>query len=226
MKSRLFLLLLLFSPLALMAQQEDTDSLYLDDAQEDVPYPTYTEPLFHVFTPSSVLSPVPTSYYWDMWSLHEGLNARISLGASAGFGKGSPKGVGLEEHIDVAYAGKWKNRWTYAFMIQGTNATWGPVRSRDISLSGFVGYRASERLSLYAYISKSILHDNNGFVGLYSPIGQPSVERVGFVADWVIGDNAWLQVVVEASRVKFDNPWPFCNVHDLYGPPPMRPLSW
>ncbi|MBR7028666.1 MAG: hypothetical protein IKI05_04595 [Bacteroidaceae bacterium] len=227
MKRFLWILLCLL-PSALFAQQaEDADTLGSTDeiASELQVYPEKDNFLFDVFVPTSSLS-LPYVYYrpWETWSLHEGLNARFSFGMAAGLGKGSPKGVGLEERIDLAYAGRWGSRWSYAFMVQGTNATWGPVRNRDISLSGIVGYRASERFNLYVYFSKSIMHDGEGFMDYYTPMGQPSVDRVGVVADWTIGENAWLQIAVEASRIKFENP--FCNLHQLYGPPPMRSVYW
>ncbi len=214
MKIRLLLIALLICP-SLFAQTEACDSACEEVRQE--------EPLFDVMMPPSTLGSLSPYSPWDIWQLHEGVNARFSFGAATGFGKGSPKGVGFEERVDLAYAGKWGKKWSYAVMLQGSNMTWGPVRNRNISVTGIVGYRASERFSLYAYISKSIVNDAAGCFPLYC---EPAMDRVGFVADWTFGDNSWLQIAVEASRTKFDQLNPFCNPHQLYGLQPMRSINW
>ena len=216
MKLRLFLSAILF-PAIISAQTVEDDSVYSNARGE--------EPLFGFIMPPTTLGSLSPYSYWDMWNLHEGVNARFSFGAAVGFGKCSPKGVGLEERVDLAYAGKWGKRWKYAVMLQGSNTTWGPVRRRDISLTGIVGYRASERFSLYAYFTKSLIH--SGGASMFFPLyGEPAVDRVGIVADWTLGENSWLQIAVEASRVKYESVNPFCNLHQLYGPPPMKPYNW
>mgnify|MGYP002624997490 CR=1 FL=1 len=223
MRFRLLALLILF-PASLVAQEEGS-------ASDSILYNTHEEaPLFHVEMPPATLS-APLPYQpWDVWSLHEGVNARLSFGASTGFGKNAPKGVGLEERIDFAYAGKWNKRWVYAFMMSGNNTTWGPIRRRDISVTGIVGYRASERFSLYAYVSKSLLHNNGdwgGFsLGYYSPFDPPATDRVGVVAEWTFGENSWLQIAIEASRVKYNGPFPYYDYRTPFGMSPMTPYSW
>ena len=216
MRVRLYLCALFF-PALLTAQVAGDDSVYNDTRVE--------EPLFNVVMPPTTLASLYPYTSWDVWNLHEGVNARFSFSAAVGFGKHSPKGVGLEERVDLAYAGRWGKRWKYAIMLQGNNTTWGPVRRRDISLTGIVGYRASERFSLYAYFTKSLIHSGGGakFFPFY---GEPAVDRVGFVADWTFGENSWLQIAVEASHVKYESVNPFCNLHQLYGPPPMKPYNW
>lgn len=222
MKKRLLLLILSLSlAYSAKAQAELEDSvLYNTEALEECP-------LFDVLMPPATLGSLSPYGAWDVWQLHEGANARFSFNAAAGFGKGAPRGVGLEERIDFAYAGRLGKRWTYALMLQGSNMTWGPVRQRNISMTGIVGYRASERFSLYAYVSKSLMNDGEGFsLGYWSPMGQPAEERIGFVADWTIGENAWIQVCFEASRIKFDAPSAFYNPQRFYGAPPMRSIYW
>lgn len=217
----LVMLLALALPAALAAQEEGVDPPTADTCQRQ------ETPLFEVLMPPATLGSYGPFRPWETWQLHEGVNARFSFGAATAFGKGSPRGVGLEERVDFAYAGRLGKRLSYALMVQGSNMTWGPMRRRDISLTGFVGYRASERFSLYAYVSKSLLHQSEGFsLGYLPPFSQPSVDRVGFVADWTIGENAWIQVAFEASRVKWEQINPFNNLHLLYGPPPMRGLNW
>lgn len=236
MKIRLFLIALLL-PAMLYAQTVGSDSVCENSAIEE-PIPerldseesiakdsVYKEPIFNIITPPTTLASFSPYAFWDVWNLHEGVNARFSFGAAAGFGKGAPKGVGLEERVELAYAGKWGKKWKYAVMLQGSNMTWGPQRHRDLSLTGIVGYRAGEKFSLYAFFSKSLMHS-----GCDMPLSpyyhKPTTDRVGFVADWTFGDNFWLQIAVEASRINYEAINPFCNIHQLYGPPPMKPYNW
>ncbi|MBP3228074.1 MAG: hypothetical protein J6M53_04720 [Bacteroidaceae bacterium] len=217
MKRTLTFLLALSLPLLGIRAQGEADCLaQLADTAPTTPVraPVATVLVRDAFTPASSLWGWGLGGY-DAWTLHEGVNARFSFGAAAGFGRRSPHGVGLSERVDFAYAGKYKKRLSWVVMVTANNTTWGPLRHRGASVTAAANYQLSDAFSIYAYVTKSLLtHQSGGYIGLW---GEPSVDRVGVVADWTPSESFSLQIAVEAARVRWNGFEPFCHVRERFG---------
>lgn len=158
------------------AQHDEADTTYMATKHHkhhrhhhrdyyDDPY--YIEdPMF----PTPVFEPIV-----DVWDVHEGVNARISMSATAGFGSGAPHGVGFGRTIDFLYVSPIKNKWNYAIGATTTGMDWGGYHHTSAGIYGNVNYYPSDkvRLSLTGY--KSVLPNarGRGFNPYYSPYYDP-----------------------------------------------------
>lgn len=126
------------------------------------------------------------------WRLHEGLNAEVGFSVSGAFGKGSPQGVGLGEHIAAAYAmpfGKDK-RWIGAFGISADRLDWGGYNSTTVGLNGLLGYHVNDRVNLYVWGTYNFVTRQSGgpnpYAYAYGPWGY-SPWGYGGYAGWGYG---------------------------------------
>ena len=162
----------------------------------------------------------------DTWDVHEGVNTRVSVSATAGFGSRAPHGVGFGRTIDFLYVSPLHGRWNYAIGATTTGMDWGGYHYNDAALYGTVNYYASDkvRLSLTGY--KSLLPNARGhrFNPYYSPYYDPYLSpfspfspylltsfspyyyNPGQLDTYVGGDvhvklknNSWIEVHVGAS---------------------------
>lgn len=106
------------------------------------------------------LFPSPRYDYADGWDVHEGVNVRVELSASAGFGSRAPKGVGLGRTVDFLYVSPVKNNWNYTLGLTSTGYHWGALQYNDVGVSGSVNYFHSDKVSLSLYGYKSLLSNS------------------------------------------------------------------
>ena len=166
-------------------------------------------------TPFSIAMPVYNGLYgspymfggyyggaYDLWHLHQGFNVQLSAGVTVASGRHTPKGAGFGQSISLAYAGKLNRNFSYAVILQGMHSTWGPVRNVGASVSGIVAYQPSDRFTLYAYFTKSLMNHPSRRMMPYPFYDEPAIDRIGAMADIKLGETSNLRIAVEMARMK------------------------
>lgn len=217
------LLLLLLLPLQAAAQTDSeamkrefgdpfmqADSLAADSLtrQTSSATPKLCLPLSPCAAPLFPTSPwgyawLPDAWGLSPWPLHEGMNAQFGMSLSVGLGKHAPKGVGFGQSAALAYVLPLNNRWSLAAGVYARNMDWGGWHTTDGGVTGIIGYRLSEVVSLYAYGSKSFLPTDRSFrfrhalapTYLFEP-----KERLGAAAEFKLGEKAVIGVSVEHNK--------------------------
>ena len=165
-------------------------------------------PLSPYATPMLSASPwgcawMPDAWGLSPWPLHEGMNAQFGMSLSVGLGKHAPKGVGFGQSAALAYVLPLDNRWSLAAGVYARNMDWGGWHTTDGGVTGIVGYRLSEAVSLYAYGSKSFLPTDRRF-RFRQPLAPAYLfepkERIGAAAEFKLGENAVIGVSVEHNK--------------------------
>ena len=197
------LLMSVFLPLS--AQHDNEVSEFSDTVAPTTPeFPSL--PIGEVGMPRTLL----TSPGWsgaspwcgdDLWSLHQGFNARFSLGLSVGLGKGAPRGVGFAQSAAFAYAAPLTSRLSLAAGIYADNMDWGAFRRTDVGLAAALRYRVNERIGLYAYATKSFFSDRSLPPGPFPLYDYPVRDRIGAMAEFKLGEKAIFQISVERSSL-------------------------
>lgn len=138
--------------------------------------------------------------YGPLWELHEGWNAQFSLSLTAGLGKGAPSGVGFGQSAALAYALPIGKKFSVTAGLYAQGLDWGPLHRTDVGVAAAFGYHINERISLYAYGTKSFLPKNTWQPGLYPPFWEVALrDRIGAMASFKIGKNAAIHISIEHS---------------------------
>lgn len=193
-------------------QADPSDSLAADTR---TPYTMTGEgfqPEFNMYVPSFE----PTAYgmygygpfYDDVlgsnWQLHKGFNAQFSMSMSCGFGKNRIKGVGFGQTAAFAYVQPVTSKFSIAAGIYANNFDWGPWHTTDVGISGVLAYQLTDKLSVYAFGSKSFIPRQNNFnsCGLATPAyWMRPKNRFGAAAEYKFSEHFKMGVSVE--RVEY-----------------------
>lgn len=136
------------------------------------------------------------------WRLHEGFNAQLGLSLSVGLGKGAWRGAGFGQTAAFAWLQPLTPRLSVAAGVFAAHTDWGAWRRTDAGIAGMVAYRPADRLTLYAFGSKSFLPRTQDFLSRRSPL-PPAFDlprdRIGAAAEFKIGEAATLGVSVERT---------------------------
>lgn len=156
--------------------------------------------------------------------LHEGFNANVSLSATMAFGKHAPNGVGFGKSLDLSYLHSFSPRLSVAVGVYGSHFSWGGQRATDLGVTAMLAYRATERLTLYAYGTKTLTPNaskawQSNYWG-YSPLNG---DRFGVAADYKFSEKFHMQLNVEV--VKQSHPI-FYNGVMHSGLQPYEPFGW
>ncbi len=150
---------------ALQAQDEFPRDTIAQSALPDslgVSTPLYA-PFTRTFSPwGGMYSCIPTFYGAgpDAWLLHEGFNAQLSMNVTAGLGSHAPRGVGFGQDAAFMYAVPLTKRFSVAGGLYVSHMNWGGYDYKQVGIAGVAAFRLSEKVSLYAYGSKTLLsHD-------------------------------------------------------------------
>lgn len=103
----------------------------------------------------------------DSWLLHEGFNAQLSLSLTTGLGHQAPSGVGFGQDAAFMYALPLTKRFSVAGGVYMSHLDWGGYTYRQVGFAAVAAYQLSEKISLYAYGSKSLLSQD--VPALWSP---------------------------------------------------------
>lgn len=150
--------------------------------------------------------------YGSQWDLHEGFNAQMGMSVSAGFGKNAPSGVGFGQTANLAYALPLGKRFSFAGGLYVQNMDWGNWHHTDAGFSAVLGFKVNDKVSLYAYGTKSIMPSSRRQPYGYFPFfAEDFRDRIGAMAEFKIGERAKIQISVErasAPEGRFSStPW-------------------
>ena len=103
---------------------------------------------------------IPSWEYFNYSPWHEGFNASLSMFASIGIGKHSPKGAGFGKDISLAYVKPLGNRWAYALATNINTMKWGSRQWNQASIGGELSYALSDRVSFSLTGYKELVRPN------------------------------------------------------------------
>lgn len=132
----------------------------------------------------------PMPYYTGSWQLHSGLNAQLGTSVTVGFGKHSPRGVGIGTHAAFLYAASLTPKLSLAGGISSETLDWGGIKLRNAELIGVAAYKVNDFMNVYAYGSKSLLDDKQRRIRPYPSFGR---DRWGGAVDFSLGKNVFVQ---------------------------------
>lgn len=134
----------------------------------------------------------PMPYYTGTgsWQLHSGLNAQLCTSVTVGFGKHSPRGVGIGTHAAFLYAASLTPKLSLAGGISSETLDWGGIKLRNAELIGVAAYKVNDFMNVYAYGSKSLLDDKQRRIRPYPSFGR---DRWGGAVDFSLGKNVFVQ---------------------------------
>ncbi len=139
---------------------------------------------------------LPEPFYLSPWQLHEGFNAQLGMSVTAGFGKNSPRGVGIGSNAAFVYAVPLGGRFSAIGGVAMNTMSWGSMKMRDASVFGAAAYQVNERVNVYAFGQKSLIPSGQRFRA-YPGFGEDSW---GGAVDFKLGEHAFLQFGVSQSR--------------------------
>lgn len=156
--------------------------------------------------------------------LHEGFNANLSLSATVGFGKHAPSGVGFGKSIDLSYLHTFSPKLSAAVGVYASHFSWGGSSNTDLGVTAMLAYRATDRLTLYAYGTKSLTPNSRntwqyGYWNNFLSTG----DRLGVAAGYKFSEKFHMQLNFEMVR----------EHHPVYyngvmrsGLQPYEPFGW
>lgn len=136
--------------------------------------------------------------------LHEGFNAQVSLSGTMAFGKHAPKGVGFGKDLSLSYLHRFSPHWSAAVGAYGSHFSWNGFQSTDIGVTAMLAYQATDRLTLYAYGTKTLTPERPHIPSywLYEYSTPLSGDRLGVAAGYKINEKFHIQVNVEWQRAE------------------------
>ena len=91
--------------------------------------------------------------------------------------------------------------WSVAASLYAQNMDWGNYHLRDVGVGAVAAFRATDRINLYGYVTHSFMQPDWQRAGcLYSPFMDYVRTRVGAMAEFKIGENAFIGISVEHAR--------------------------
>lgn len=138
---------------------------------------------------------------WNDWSLHNGLNASLSLSATVGLGDNA--GSGFAQSVAMMYATELAPRLSLAFGGYYSHFNWGPAQFNDAGLTAVLGYRFNEHWEAYLFGQKSIMTPKMPMPLYYmGDFGDKIGAEVRYNVNrsFSIGVSVWHQRVPDAHR--------------------------
>lgn len=143
---------------------------------------------------------MPEPFYVSPWQLHSGFNAQLGMNVSVGFGKHSPRGVGIGSDATFMYAQPLGRRLAIAAGVGMHTLDWGLWRRRNASLLGVAAYRVNDFMNIYAFGEKSLVPGSQRRFRNYPDFAE---DRWGGAVDFKLGDHVFVQFGVSQSRRSF-----------------------
>lgn len=185
---------LLLSPLIGMAQElqpteQSTDTLSIPlqapilESGRSIPFLLYGITPFHCG--------------YATWQLHEGLNASFGMNVTFSPSRYAPSGVGFGQDAAFFYARPLTKRFSMAAGLYASNMNWGGLNYRNIGFAAIAGFQVNERISLYAYGTKSFMPKRSPF---YYPLPNFDPDRIGGMVNFKLGESSSFSIGVEGLR--------------------------
>ena len=142
------------------------------------------------------ITPFPAGGYAN-WELHEGFNASLGMNLSIGVGHNRLHGVGFGQDAAFLYALPLNNRLSVAGGVYATNMDWGNYTYRNVGVTGIAAYRATERITIYGYGSKSLMPRH--LAPIY-PLPNYCPDRWGGMVNFKVGEHSSFSIGFEAYK--------------------------
>lgn len=146
----------------------------------------------------------PSLYYgggWDLWNLHEGFNAALSMSVSASFGKHRFPGVGFGTGISAMYVHSLTDRLVLGVGGFYDRLSWSAFNRNRFGLNFLAGYRLTDRVSIFAYGSKAFSPDGGKYVPVFAyPWLDDFSSRFGGMVHFKVSDAFSFSVSVEETK--------------------------
>ena len=139
--------------------------------------------------------------YWGLWDLHEGLNANLSMSVAASFGKHRFPGVGFGTGISAMYAHSLTDRLVLVGGGFYDRLSWNGFNQNRFGLNLMLGYKLTDRVSVYAYGSKAFFPKSGGRAWIPPmPWLDNFNSRFGGMVHFKLSDAASISLSVEETR--------------------------
>ena len=139
--------------------------------------------------------------YMGLWNLHEGFNAGLSMSVSASFGRNRFPGVGFGTGISAMYVHRLTERLVLAAGGFYDRLSWGGLNENRLGVNVLMGYQLTDRVSLYAYGSKSFIPSRNHRIPFASmPWMDDFSSRLGAMVHIKVSDAVSVSVSLEENR--------------------------
>ncbi len=214
MKIFILLIICIIFPLHLAAQQQEEKTTSLTDSLTV----TTTEsprtnsgqelslPLNAPITASETASPFymygPTPFYYipSSWELHQGFNASIGMSLTFSPSKYAPSGAGFGQDAAFMYAMPLGKRFSAAAGVYASNLDWGHLSYKNVGFAAIVGFKATERISLYAYGNKSFIPQR---FSPYYPFADFNADKLGGMVHFKLGTSSSISIGIEGRRINY-----------------------
>ena len=81
--------------------------------------------------------------------------------------------------------------------LYASNMNWGGMNYRNIGFAAIAGFQVNERISLYAYGTKSFMPKRSPF---YYPLPNFDPDRIGGMVNFKLGESSSFSIGVEGLR--------------------------
>lgn len=134
-------------------------------------------------------------YGCNVFPLHEGFNAQVSMSATVGLGGRHPSGVGFGRDLNLAYASPLNRRLTYAVAANTSQFNWGSFHYNQAGVGGALNYAANDKVSFSVEGYKNLVRPRS-----FLPFdGTRCDSYVGGALNVKWSDNVFIQVSVGTS---------------------------
>lgn len=142
----------------------------------------------------------PLDWTWtgiSDWELHSGFNASLTMGVTCSLGKNRFPGVAFGTGLAGMYAFPVTPRFTVAAGGFLNHITWQGRGGVDFGFSGLAGYQLTDKISIYAYGSKTLVRNAFCPPFLYDDY---YTNRLGGMIHFNVTDNFSFSVSVEEQK--------------------------
>ena len=136
--------------------------------------------------------------YWGLWGLHEGFNASLDMSVAASFGKHRFPGVGFGTGVSAMYVHSLTDRLVLAAGGFYDRLSWNGFNRNRFGINLMLGYKLTDRLSVYAYGSKAFSPGRGGWIPM--PWADNFSSRFGGMLHFKLSDAASISLSVEEAR--------------------------
>lgn len=142
----------------------------------------------------------PLDWTWtgiSDWELHSGFNASLTMGVTCSLGKNRFPGVAFGTGLAGMYAIPITPRFTVAAGGFLNHITWQGRGGVDFGISGLAGYQLTDKISIYAYGSKTLVRNAFCPPFLYDDY---YTDRLGGMIHFDVSDKFSFSVSVEERK--------------------------
>lgn len=142
----------------------------------------------------------PLDWTWtgiSDWELHSGFNASLTMGVTCSLGKNRFPGVAFGTGLAGMYAFPVTPRFTVAAGGFLNHITWQGRGGVDFGISGLAGYQLTDKISIYAYGSKTLVRNAFCPPFLYDDY---YTDRLGGMIHFDVSDKFSFSVSVEERK--------------------------